>query len=228
MKRLFASISLLLSAVLPSASLAQGAAGQTAAVGDPQTAGRSVSNSFDALPSALKIGQEVLVRGETGRAIRGKVVSISDTQLVVSRDRAFRRAAHQTLTRNVVRRVDIVDSTWNGCVIGAVAGIGLLAGAVGLSENAPGEAGLAVGFLGLFGALGSAAAGCSIDHRLVNNPVYERSRGRLGSRSLRCWGGTLLVLRRASTSESRHRVCRQASGHGQVPQTNTQWRSGPG
>ena len=38
---------------------------------------------FSALPHILKAGQEVIVRREGGRAIRGEVVFISDNAIVV-------------------------------------------------------------------------------------------------------------------------------------------------
>jgi hypothetical protein len=133
-----------------------------------------VLSSFEALPVALKIGQSVMVTDERGRASRGKLVSISDKQLVVSRKRSFGRRAEQTFPREVVRRIDIVDSTWNGGVIGAATGVGLLGLLVGLGDNASGEAGTAFGFLTLPAALGGALVGGYIDHRRVDNPIYEQ------------------------------------------------------
>jgi hypothetical protein len=125
MRCLLASTILVLSTILPSASFAQSAAGQTAAGEGIEKVRGSLSTSFDDLPLVLKIGKKIMVRDENGRSSEGSVVSISDKQLVISRQGFFLRRMEYTFARDVVRRIDLVDSTWDGGGIGAAAGLGL-------------------------------------------------------------------------------------------------------
>ena len=71
----------------------------------------------------LNVGQEIKVKEEAGRSVRGKVVSISSSQLVVARRQFpfpyFRLRKEEVFTEDVVKSVDSVDSVWNGAVIGA-------------------------------------------------------------------------------------------------------------
>ena len=64
MKAALAITVLLLSPVITPAALAQDTAGQAGAVGEPQkpAGSREPSNSFEALPLVLQVGQEVKVR----------------------------------------------------------------------------------------------------------------------------------------------------------------------
>lgn len=57
-----------------------------------------------------------------GTSIAGKVVSISTNQLVISRPRFFRRHVDLAFTEASVTSIRLVDSEWNGFVIGAAAG----------------------------------------------------------------------------------------------------------
>jgi len=90
---------------------------------------QAATASFEALPALLTPGQKVNVRNTAGRATRGKVVSISDNQLVIARRRGpfafFRRPEDVTFAVDVVGKIDIVDSTWDGAAIGTAAAIGL-------------------------------------------------------------------------------------------------------
>lgn len=128
MKALLICTVVLLSTVFRTAVLAQsvdGQAGTTQETRKPTR--RAPSNSFEALPRILKVGQEVKVRDETGRTTRGQVVSISDNQLVVARPRFFRSRVERAFAKEAVRSIDIVDSRTNGAAIGAAAGLGLAA-----------------------------------------------------------------------------------------------------
>jgi hypothetical protein len=129
MKAALAITVLLLSTVITPAALAQDTARQTSAVGKTQkpAGSREPSNSFEALPLVLKVGQEVKVRDEAGQTTRGKVVSVSDTQLVVSRKRFLRSRVERIFARDLTRRIDIVDSAWNGAVVGGAVAVGLVA-----------------------------------------------------------------------------------------------------
>ena len=140
---------------------------------------RAPSNSFEALPRILKVGQEVKVRDETGRTTLGTVVSISDNQIVVARPRIFRSPVEQAFAKEEVRRIDIMDSTADGTVIGAAAGFGLAASlAVGCSRSYScknGNFGVLGGFIvssALFVPVGVGIS-YSIDSA-VNKTIYER------------------------------------------------------
>ena len=56
-----------------------------------------------ALPSLLKVGDDVKVFDQAGRTIRGRVTSITGTQFVVVARRAFWRQEERTLTIESVR-----------------------------------------------------------------------------------------------------------------------------
>ena len=77
------------------------------------------------------VGQELKVRDVKGRATRGKVVSISDDELVVACLQnpfgLFRPRAKQAFAKEFVESIAHVDSGWNRGLIGAAAGAGLLA-----------------------------------------------------------------------------------------------------
>lgn len=174
---------LLLGTVLTPAALAQDGDGQTGGVGKPQEAARAraLPNSFEALPLVLKVGQELKVRDATGRATRGKVVSISDDELVVARLQNpfgfFRPRAKQAFARELVQSIAHVDSGWNGGLIGAAAGAGLLAALIQIEcspscdDNFGRRGRWEVGkFLFVPVGLG---IGWGLDE-MINRPVYER------------------------------------------------------
>jgi hypothetical protein len=101
--------------------VSQPAAGQD--VGDQ-------TNSFETLRLVLDVGQEVKVRDETGHATEGKVVSITESQLVISRKRFLRSRVERAFARDLTRRIDIVDSRWNGAVLGGAAAVGVVAAGI--------------------------------------------------------------------------------------------------
>jgi hypothetical protein len=173
MRCLLASTILVLSTILPSASFAQSAAGQTAAGEGIEKVRGSLSTSFDDLPLVLKIGKKIMVRDENGRSSEGSVVSISDKQLVISRQGFFLRRMEYTFARDVVRRIDLVDSTWDGGGIGAAAGLGLWVAVARLGASDHNDFLLAVAYLGPLAALAGAATGTLID-RLNNTTIYEQ------------------------------------------------------
>lgn len=164
----------LLSIVVTSVALAHGADGQTATSGETQPPRREASNSFEALPRILKVGQEVKVRHDAGRATRGKVVSISDTQLVVSRKKWFFRREEQAFAKEAVRSIDIVDSPWYpGAIVGAAAGVGILAAAIEFqcSPSCDKTGSWVIGSMTI--GLMSTLAGGAMDG-LLNKTIYER------------------------------------------------------
>ena len=110
----------LMNVVVPAAALAQAVPAQ-----------RTIVSSFEALPAVVKVGQEVRVKDVTGGTTRGRLVSLSEQQLVVARRQYpfpyFRPREEVALAGQNVRRVDAVDSTWNGAIIGSAAAVGFLA-----------------------------------------------------------------------------------------------------
>ena len=178
MKALCAFTILLLSNAITPAAFAQGSDAQTGAVGETQTRARSVAvpSSFEALPLVLKVGQEVRVRVDTGRAIRGKVVSITDARLVIARRQNpfpyFRPRKEQAFAKDIVQRVDVVDSALNGALLGAAAGVGLTAVVASGASDSVDAAGSWMLFGPLFGVAGAAAGGL-IDV-LMSKTIYER------------------------------------------------------
>lgn len=140
--------------------------------------GQPVTDSFEALQSVLEPGYEVIVRDDAGGQTRGKVVSISGDQLVIARPRPFGRiitnpfrVEEQTFAENVVRRIEIVDSTlWPSAPAAVVV---LAAGTMGAAYLCPS--------LGCI-AWSSVAVAVSpvlvfkIDE-IMNDPIYERQPG---------------------------------------------------
>jgi hypothetical protein len=139
MKALLACTVVLSSTIFTTAALAQSPDGQTGtgtAREMRKTTRREPSNSFETLPRIVKVGQEVIVKDETGQTTRGQIVSVSDNQLVVARRRFFRSRVEQVFAKDAVRSLAIVDSTANGVVIGVAAALGLATTvAVGCSRS---------------------------------------------------------------------------------------------
>ena len=77
----------------------------------------TVLSSFEALQSALSVGQQIRVTDDAGRTT-GKVVSISANQLVIERPRFFRRAEERAFPADVVQRIEIIDSGFEGVLLG--------------------------------------------------------------------------------------------------------------
>src|SRR5262245_29201794 len=57
-----------------------------------------------------------------GRSIKGRLVSVSDAGLVVAQERypfpQFRARVEETVAADQIARVDLVDSNWNGELLG--------------------------------------------------------------------------------------------------------------
>jgi hypothetical protein len=142
------------------------------------------TGSFEALPLVLKVGQEVKVSREGERATRGKVVSISGDQLVIARRQYpfpyFRPRVERTFTKELISGIDLVDSNWNGVVIGAAGAVGFNAAWIE-SDCSPscddnfGKGGRWVLGSLLFVPIGMALGGL-IDS-LITKPVYGSRSG---------------------------------------------------
>ena len=93
--------------------------------------GAAVTESFEALHEILDPGYEVVVWEEAGRKRLGRVLSISGEEVVVKGKRRWfgniRSLEELVFGADSITRVDIVDSTWNGALIGAAAALGVVA-----------------------------------------------------------------------------------------------------
>ena len=145
-----------------------------------QANGQTTAQSFGELQSTVVVGEAVAVRDDTGRVVKGKVVSLQGDQLVIARPRSwFRAAEERTFTQQTVSTIERVDSIWNGALIGVAVGIGA-AGALtaacinndSCAANADSAAYLfvptAIGF-----GFGGMSIGAGIDS-LVRRPVFQR------------------------------------------------------
>jgi hypothetical protein len=93
-----------------------------------------VSERFDALLPLLApggYGYEVVVTNEGGDRTRGRITSIStgaitiDTRTTLPLFRRF-TGREQTFVASSVRTIQIVDSVWNGFLLGAAASVGFV------------------------------------------------------------------------------------------------------
>lgn len=143
--------------------------------------GRPLPASFEELQSLLGRGHEVIVTDEAGQSTRGHISSLSSTQLVIVRKRfRFSRPQAREFDGDSVRTIRIVDSTWNGGLLGAAAAAGVLAALIegecsaGCDDNfgRPGRW-IVRGFLFVPIGIG---LGTTIDSR-INTPIYERQKG---------------------------------------------------
>ena len=171
---------LLVCIVCPAQVAAQGVQAPTTGTGDARTGRQSatLADSFEALPHVIKTGQEVKVRGDGRRATKGSVVSVTGDQLVIARRQYpfpnFRPRKDEAFSKDVVQSIDVVDSSWNGALMGAAAGVGFLAATIelGCSATCDNVGSWVIGGL-IFVPLGTAAGG--LVDSLRNRRVYERA-----------------------------------------------------
>lgn len=73
---------------------------------------------------ALRVGQGVKVHDDNEQAIRGKVVAVSDDQVVIATPPrwGWQKPTNRMFAKDSIRAIDAVDSPWNGIVIGLVSG----------------------------------------------------------------------------------------------------------
>ena len=142
--------------------------------------GHPVTASFDELQTFLLPGYEVVVWDTSGQKTRGRVSAISKDQIVVFREpfllRGIRPAETDLIPRGSVTRIDIVDPTTQGTLIGAAAGAAIMLGLVQASKNELGHSNLApVGYalLGIVAFVPSMGLGALVDW-LRNSPIYEQ------------------------------------------------------
>ncbi len=148
--------------------------------------GQPVLASFEKLEPMLERGHEVVVWDAAGRKTRGRVSSISAEQVVVHQRaaspllRLFNTPTDRQFPADAVARIDIVDSTWNGALIGAAVAPVLVFGIhrweeAGVSDSNSMKGMATVVFGGLSAVL-AIGIGQKIDAS-INQPVYQRRRG---------------------------------------------------
>jgi hypothetical protein len=124
---------------------------------------------FSDLPTVLRPGQRVTVRDDTGRTSRGSITALTADRIEL-RWRSWRFQQRQrSFDESSVRTIAVVDSTWNGQLIGL--GVGIL---VGWSMNAQCDNESCVGSA-LAGVVLAPAAGLFIGQaidRSMNRLVY--------------------------------------------------------
>jgi len=143
---------------------------------------QSTATSFEGLQAALTGGREVIVRDAEGRKTRGRVSSVSQDQLVIKKNtsailRLFGRSQERTFGADAVTRIEIVDSTWNGALVGAAVAPFVVLAIHGVEEAAVSDTNNMKGIwtlvLGGMSVVLCIEMGRAIDSR-INDPIYER------------------------------------------------------
>jgi len=143
---------------------------------------QSTATSFEGLQAALTGGPEVIVRDAEGRKTRGRVSSVSQDQIVIKKNtsailRLFGRSQERTFPADAVTRIEIVDSTWNGALVGAAVAPFVVLGIHGVEEAAVSDSndmkGIWTLVLGSMSVVLCIEIGREIDSR-INDPIYER------------------------------------------------------
>lgn len=94
----------------------------SAAAAEEQAGGVPV-RSFNELQQLLRPGERLIVRDSSGKKTDGRFVSLSGSELEITRRRWNFRTEHRTWTEGTIERIQHRDSTWNGAAIGAAAGV---------------------------------------------------------------------------------------------------------
>jgi hypothetical protein len=151
--------------------------------------GAPVTTSFDSLRTLLEPGDEIVVRDEEGGRTRGRVSSVSDEGLVIAVCRWWSPcrpswlpwlhphpySGLRTYPPASIVRVDPVDSTSNGALIGFLAGFGVAAASIEARYSPSGQFGRPFLYLFVAPMLAGTGAGlgAAID-RAHTSPVYKR------------------------------------------------------
>lgn len=145
-------------------------------------AGRPMPRSVGELSTVLKPGHEISVRDETGRTVTGRVSAISEDKITVFAEgstpllRMIRPARTYAFAADSITRIEVVDSTANGVLIGAAVGAGLMYGLVETNKDELATNNMAPAVYMFFAAVSfgpSILVGQLID-RSRNAPIYER------------------------------------------------------
>ena len=167
---------------------------------DELLVGQEPMDSFAALEPLLGSGQEIVVRDDAGGVRRGRVASLSPDRLVLASPvaagvweamlplyfpadlglvlkRGLFGSKDRTFAEGAVTRIDVVDSTRNGTLIGAAVGIGIVAGVFQWERGRPDSTlkGVATSLAFVVGVPVSMRIGHVLD-RAINKPIYQRIR----------------------------------------------------
>jgi hypothetical protein len=160
--------------------------------------GQEPTDSFAALQPLLASRQEIVVTDDAGRVRRGRLASLSGDQLVIASPvaagvweamlplyfpvdvglilkRGLFRSGDRAFAEGSVRRIDVVDSTRNGTLIGAAVGVGIVAGVFQWERGRPDSTlkGVATSLAFVVGLPVSMRIGHVLD-RAINKPIYRR------------------------------------------------------
>jgi hypothetical protein len=144
--------------------------------------GQPLPSTFDDLAGFLVPGHEVVVRDATGRKKRGWMSTLSGDQIVIFTQgaspflRLFSPPQELMFPADSVTRIDIVDSTANGVLLGVVAGAGIMTALVQANKEELRTSNLAPAGYALLSVVSFAPSiyvGQLID-KMKNKPIYER------------------------------------------------------
>ena len=92
----------------------------------PVAAQTTPAQTFEDLRPRLEAGDSLILRDDSGRMTRGRLLSLTGDEIEVESVRWF-RLRQQSFAEGSIRRIEIQDSTWNGGLIGlAVGAIGMV------------------------------------------------------------------------------------------------------
>jgi len=94
----------------------------SSATAGPQAAAAPVE-SLDALRPLVKSNESLTVVDASGRKTSGRLVSLTDNTLMLTRRQWNFRQARYTWTEADIREIQHKDSTWNGSLLGGAAGV---------------------------------------------------------------------------------------------------------
>jgi hypothetical protein len=135
----------------------------------PVVAGELGGSGFERLSKALRVGLNIKVRDEQGQATRGRVLAVSDDQIVIARKRRG-RDAEVMFASDSITSIERVDSTWNGAVLGVIGGVAATWVGWGLCGSCNDGNVLAVFMIGTLPFVGG-ALGHEIDIR-INRRIW--------------------------------------------------------
>jgi hypothetical protein len=130
--------------------------------------------TFEAVSLILERGHEVIVTESDGKRTRGLVSSVpSDGLMLFRKAGLFSRARDVSYRSENIDTIQVVDSSWNGLLVG----LAVTAGSLLALRSCEGECQGTAAYAGLVGGA-APVAGWAIDDA-VNGAVYERGRGTL-------------------------------------------------
>ena len=89
---------------------------------EPVAAQTAPAQTFEDLRPRLEAGDNLILRDDSGRTTRGRLVSLTDDEIEVESIRWF-RSRNGTFTEGSMRRIETLDSTWNGGLVGLAVGV---------------------------------------------------------------------------------------------------------